>query len=186
MTLVIRPVTPDLWPALEELFGRSGACNGCWCMYWRIGSLYRQRDRAENKTALKKIVRNGPPLGLLAFDDHTAVGCCQLTPRSDLPWLDRSRVAATIDTRPVWSISCFYVRRGYRGQGVTAALIEAAVAAAKRAKVDTLEAYPRDAAKHTVGAFTGFTSTFARAGFTEIARRQDGRPIMRCDVQCRR
>ena len=43
MNLRVRPLTPKLWPALEDLFGERGACNGCWCMYWRIGSSYRQR-----------------------------------------------------------------------------------------------------------------------------------------------
>ena len=38
MKLTIRPLTPALWPALEDLFGKTGVCNGCWCMYWRIGS----------------------------------------------------------------------------------------------------------------------------------------------------
>ena len=36
MNLTVRPLTPDLWPQLEELFGRVGACNGCWCMYWTM------------------------------------------------------------------------------------------------------------------------------------------------------
>ena len=40
MNLVIRPLTPDQWPALEDLFGEHGAVNGCWCMYWRIGSAF--------------------------------------------------------------------------------------------------------------------------------------------------
>ena len=186
MTFVIRPVTPDLWPALEDLFGKHGACNGCWCMYWRIGSRYRQRDRSENKAAFKTIVKRGPPPGLVALDGDKAVGWCQLTPRSDLPWLDRGRATKAIDDRPVWSISCFYVRRGYRGKGVTAALIEAALNAAKRARVPALEAYPRDAATHTVGAFTGFTSTFARAGFEEVARHQDGRPMLRYEFKASR
>ena len=38
MKLTIRPLTPDLWPALEDLFGKRGASNGCWCMYWRAGA----------------------------------------------------------------------------------------------------------------------------------------------------
>jgi GNAT superfamily N-acetyltransferase len=182
MSFVIRPVTPDLWPALEDLFGKNGACNGCWCMYWRIGSLYRQRDRSENRDALKTIVRRGPPPGLLAMEGDTAIGWCQLTPRSELAWLDRSRITAAVDDRPVWSISCFYVRRGYRGQGVTAALIRAAIKAARQAGAPALEAYPRDAAKHTVGAFTGFTSTFASAGFGVAAQRVAGRPVMRYEL----
>ena len=37
MKFTIHPLTPDLWPALEDLFGKRGACNGCWCMYWLLG-----------------------------------------------------------------------------------------------------------------------------------------------------
>lgn len=90
MKLAIRPLTPDRWPALQDLFGENGACSGCWCTYWRIGSSYRQRPRDENKAAFREIVKRGPPVGLLACDDDVAVGWCQLTPRDALPWLDRS------------------------------------------------------------------------------------------------
>jgi GNAT superfamily N-acetyltransferase len=51
-----------------------------------------------------------------------------------LPWLDRARRLERVDDVPVWSISCFYVRTGYRKKGVTSALIAAALKAAKRAK----------------------------------------------------
>jgi len=51
MKLDIRPLTPDLWPALEDLFGKRGACNGCWCMYWRIGGEYRERGNEKNEAA---------------------------------------------------------------------------------------------------------------------------------------
>ena len=88
MALTVRPLTPELWPALEDLFGSAGASNGCWCMYWRIGAAYRERPRARNKAALRALARRGPPPGLLAFDGDLAVGWCQLTPRTDLPWLD--------------------------------------------------------------------------------------------------
>ncbi|HEY6296217.1 MAG TPA: hypothetical protein VIX15_11180 [Streptosporangiaceae bacterium] len=43
MNLTTSPLTLEHWPALEDLFGRSGASNGCWCMYWRIGPRYRER-----------------------------------------------------------------------------------------------------------------------------------------------
>jgi GNAT superfamily N-acetyltransferase len=184
MKLTIRPVTPDLWPALEDLFGKNGASNGCWCMYWRVGSRYRQRPREENRAALRQIVKRGPPPGLLAFDGEKAVGWCQLTPRNDLPWLDRGRALARVDEVAVWSISCFYVRRGYRRQGVTSALIAGALAAARRARAPGVEAYPWDGVKATAaGAYTGFASTFARLGFKEVARRKGDRPILRHDLK---
>ncbi len=176
MKLAIRPVTADLWPALEDLFGKKGACNGCWCMYWRIGPAYRERPREENRADLRRLVRRGPPPGLLAFDGDTAVGWCQLTPRSDLVYLESRPMFASVDPANVWSISCFYVRRGWRGKGVTEALIRAAVAAARAAGAIGVEAYPYERA---ADAYTGYASTFARAGFEEIARHQENRPILR-------
>ena len=184
MKLVVRPLTPELWPALEDLFGQSGACNGCWCMYWRIGAAYR-RQQDENKGAFRKIVERGPPPGLLAFDGDLPVGWCQLTPRDALPWLDRMWWFQRVDDVPVWSISCFFVRRAYRRQGVMSQLIAAALKTAKRAKAPALEAYPVDttAPKRTSNIFTGTVSAFAHAGFKEVACRAAARPIMRHDLK---
>jgi GNAT superfamily N-acetyltransferase len=182
MNLTIRSLTPDRWPALEDLFGDSGPCARCWCMYWRIGSAYRQRPQGENKATFQEVVQSGPPPGLLAFDDDLAVGWCQVTPRADLPWLERTWRLARIDDLPVWSLSCFYVRKGYRKQGVTTALIAAAVDVARRAGAPALEAYPLDAALTPSTSHTGYASTFARAGFEIVARHVPPRPIMRYDL----
>ena len=183
MTRTIRPLTADLWPALEDLFGERGACNGCWCMYWRVGSAYRKMPREQNKEAFRQVVEAGPPPGLLAFEDERAVGWAQLTPRADVPWLDRTWRLKRADHRPVWSLSCFYVRKGYRKRGITAALIHEALRVAKRAGAVALEAYPLDAAETPSASGTGFASTFERAGFRVVARRVPPRPIMRHDLE---
>jgi GNAT superfamily N-acetyltransferase len=181
--LTIRPLTPDLWPALEDLFGKNGACNGCWCMYGRIGTAYRKRSREENRAAFREVVKRGPPPGLLAFDSDVAVGWCQLTPRGAVPQLDRMWRLKRVDDVPVWSLSCFYVRKGHRRQGVTSQLIAAALKAAKRAKAPALEAYPFDADVSPSASGSGYASTFARAGFKTVARRIPARPIMRHDLK---
>jgi len=182
--LTVRPLTPDRWPALEDLFGKGGASNGCWCMYWRIGSAYHKRPREQNRRALRDIVREGPPPGLLAFAGDQAVGWCQLTPRDDLAWLPRTRFFERVDAAPVWAVSCFYVRRGHRRQGVMAALIAAALRAARRAGAPALEAYPVDTRRSASSSnvFPGTTSAFRRAGFRTVARRLPSRPIMRHDL----
>src|SRR5579859_6633732 len=107
--LTVRPLTPELWPALEDLFGRGGASNGCWCMYWRMGSAYAKRPREENRRDFQAIVQKGPPPGLVALDGDRAVGWCQATPRAALAHL-RARHAGADGA---WAISCFYVRRGW-------------------------------------------------------------------------
>ncbi len=183
MDRVIRELTPDLWPALEDLFDTSGAVGRCWCMYWRIGSRYRDVDRDANKAAFRKVLDDGPPPGLLAFDDDVAVGWCQLTPRDALPWLDRTWRLRRVDEVPVWSISCFYVRKGYRRQRVASAMITAAVDAAKRAGAPAVEAYPLDADLTPSTSHTGYATTFKRAGFKIVGRHVPSRPIMRYDFR---
>ena len=183
MKLTVRPLTPSLWPALEDLFGKDGARSGCWCMHMRIGAAYRRRPPAKNKEAFRALVRRGPSPGLLAFDGDVAVGWCQLTPRAAVPQLDRTWRLATVDDVPVWSLTCFYVRKGYRRRGVGSALIAAAIKAAKRAGAPALEAYPFDATLSPSTSATGYASTFARSGFRVVARRDPARPIMRHDLR---
>jgi GNAT superfamily N-acetyltransferase len=185
MSLTVRPLTPDLWLDLEDLFGPHGASNGCWCMYWRIGSAYAKRPREKNKRDFRRVVKNGPPPGLIAFDGDLAVGWCQLTPRADLPRLETGRFTPRVDEKPVWSLSCFYVRRGHRKKGVMAALIKEAIKVAKRAKAPALEVYPVDvrAPTATGNLYTGVASTLERAGFKTVARPAAHRPIMRHDLK---
>jgi GNAT superfamily N-acetyltransferase len=148
-------------------------------MYWRVGSRYRERSPDANKEAFHRIVSIGPPPGLLAFDGGTAVGWCQLTPRESLPALERHPRLKPLDDVPVWSISCFYIRKGYRRRGVATALITAALDTARRAGAAAVEAYPLDAALTPSTSHTGYASTFEREGFVTVARRVPARPIMR-------
>jgi GNAT superfamily N-acetyltransferase len=179
MEFTVHPLTADLWPALEDLFGGQGPVSRCWCMYWRIGEDYRRRPPNANKAALCELVKNGPPPGLLALDGDMAVGWCQLTPRDELPWLDRAWRLKRVDDIPVWSLSCFYIRKGYRKKGVTSALIEAALNVARKAGAPALEAYPLDADLTPSTSHTGYSSTFKRAGFKIVARHVLPRPILR-------
>lgn len=183
MKLVVHPLTPGLLPALEDLFGDHGPASRCWCMYWRTGSDYHKKPPEENKAAFFELVKRGPPPGLLAFNGDLAVGWCQLTPRDALPWLDRTWRLKRLDEAPVWSLSCFYVRKGYRKQGVTSALITAALDAARRAGAPALEAYPLDADLTSSTSHTGYVSTFTALGFKVLARHVPSRPIVRYDFQ---
>jgi GNAT superfamily N-acetyltransferase len=191
MDLTVEPLTLGLWPALEDLFGRAGASNGCWCMYWRIGPRYRDRPRAANRHDLRDLAASGPPPGLLAFDGDgdghghrdgaVAVGWAELAPRADLEWLGHARYLQPVDDLPVWSLPCFYVRRTHRDRGVMGALIEAAIGVATAAGAPALEAYPVDtqAPGHSRNLFPGTASAFARHGFEVVARRKPDRPMMR-------
>src|SRR2546430_17645691 len=111
MDLTFRPLTAGQWPALEDLFGRAGASNGCWCMYWRIGPRYRDRPREDNKRDLEQLARSGQPPGLPAFDGRPPAGWGELPPRADLGWLAPGRHFPPVDDPPVRSGPSVYARR---------------------------------------------------------------------------
>jgi GNAT superfamily N-acetyltransferase len=108
-----------------------------------------------------------------------AVGWCQVAQRDALPALDRPWRTRRVDDIPVWVIACFYVRKGHRRHGITSALIAAAVDLARSAGAPAVEAYPLDASISPSATSAGYASTFAAAGFVEVARRSPERPVMR-------
>jgi GNAT superfamily N-acetyltransferase len=176
------PVTIDKWPDLEALFSEHGVQNGCWCMYWRIPRAECQRNYGEgNKQALKRIVESGIVPGILAYHDKKPVGWCSVAPREDFPVLGRSPTLKPVDDKPVWSIVCFFVSKHYRRGGLTRLLIKAAIQYAFEQGASIIEAYPIDPRAKYIEyeRYSGLTTTFAKAGFKEVLRRSDRKPIMR-------
>ena len=151
-------------------------------MWWRLSRAQWVKQKGlANQRALQAVVEAGPPPGLLAYADGEPVGWCALAPRADYPRLANSRVLKPVDDEPVWSISCFFVARKFRRQGVTLALLKAAAAYARSQGASLLEGYPCEAKAGYADVFyyTGLASTFRKAGFREVARRSPSRPIMR-------
>jgi GNAT superfamily N-acetyltransferase len=178
----IVPVTPERWPDLAELFGAKGACAGCWCMWMRLPRAEFDRKRGSgNRRALRALVGRKPP-GLLAYVDGEPAGWVAVAAREEYTRLEASRVLEPVQGDGVWAAPCFYVKASHRGAGLTAALLEAAVAYAKQQGARSIEGYPnvnREQRQPAAFVWTGFESTFRRAGFSEIARRSPTRPILR-------
>jgi GNAT superfamily N-acetyltransferase len=181
--LTFRALTKARWADLERLFGPRGAVGGCWCMYWRLRRSRFEKTKGEgNRRAFRRIVATAAPTGVLAYADGEPVGWCAVAPREDYPVLERSRILARVDGRPVWSVSCFFIARPFRHRDVGRRLLVAAVDFARRGGARIVEGYPvepRAGALPDVFAWTGLASAFRRAGFKEILRRSPTRPIMR-------
>jgi GNAT superfamily N-acetyltransferase len=192
-SLVMHPLTPERWSDLETLFGPRGAVAGCWCMWWRLPRAEFNRLSGEGTRALfKGIVERGKPgqgepngdaaPGILAYAGDRPVGWCAVAPREEYPALERSRILKPVDDQPVWSITCFFIDRAYRRQGVMLVLIRAALEFARERGARIVEAYPTEAQNDEVPpvfVFTGLAAAFQKSGFVEVARRSAHRPIMR-------
>jgi GNAT superfamily N-acetyltransferase len=186
----IHPLTPDRWPDLEKLFGERGACGGCWCMTWRLPRAeWVAGKSAGNKQAFRSLVEDDAQPGVLAYQGDEPIGWCAVAPRDVYIRLRASRVLAPIDDCPVWSISCLFIAKPFRRQGLSVKLIKAAVEFAQSKGATTVEAYPMvPYAENVPSAFgwTGILSAYERAGFHEAARRSDARPIMRKECKPKR
>ena len=176
------PATPSRWGDLEELFGANGACGGCWCMFWRLPRKeYEQHKGNDNKKALQRLVEDSQKPGILAYSGNEPVGWCAVAPRPVYVALERSRILKPLDDEPVWSISCLFVRKDFRRQGVSSQLLRAAAELASKQGAKIVEGYPTDpASEKSADPFLwhGVTSAFLAAGFKEVARRSTSRPIM--------
>lgn len=186
LRLRFHPLTSRRWADLEKLFGPRGAYGGCWCMYWRLTRREFTEGQGEgNRRALKQIVDSGRVPGILAYSGREPVGWCSVAPREDFPSLERSTVLKRLDDKPVWSIVCFYIARGYRGKGVGEGLIGAAVAYVKRRGGKIVEAYPTRPRGRTlapVSSYQGVPAMFKRLGFRECARPSASRAVMRYEI----
>lgn len=175
--LRIRALTTEDWPVLETLFGANGACGGCWCMYWRVpstGKYWDEHKGAENKKALRRLVQAGDARGLLAFAGNEAAGWCSVGPREDFAYLKRARKIGPAPGPSTWSVTCFYIPRPWRNEGIARQLLIAAVGYARSEGARYLEGYPvkpYSGGRRIPDAFahTGLSRLFERAGFTAAA-----------------
>ena len=186
--LAYHPLTPDRWGDFESLMGKRGACGGCWCMWWRVARSQFNKQKGEaNRRAMKTIVDACEVPGILAYEGSEPIAWCSVAPRPAFPGLERSRILKPVDEEPVWSIACFFVAKKHRRKGVSVKLLEAAVAFAHERGGRIIEGYPVEPLKDQPDAFvwTGLAAAFRKAGFREVARRSESRPIMRYEERLR-
>ena len=189
MSFTTRELTPELWPDLEKLFGKKGACGGCWCQAWRIEKGVRWSDikGPKAKSRLRRGVRTGVVHGVLAYDGRTPAGWCTFGPRDSFPRLNRATSLRCNDSSRVWSLPCFFVPREYRGQGVATALLTRALEIMRRLDVEIAEGYPSKpgAGGRYIAAFswTGTRSMFKHAGFTLAGNPEGSKQRMRAHLK---
>lgn len=181
------PLTPQHWDDFETLFGLHGAFSGCWCMwFYERGKEFAQNQGEPNRLALKARVDSGQTPGILAYQNGTPVGWCAFAPRAAYPRLAHSRTLKPLDDTPVWSVTCFYIAKAFRGQGLTVKLLKAVQSEVKARGGKVIEGYPtqpKEERTNDAWLFAGLVSAFLKAGFIEVAHPTETRRIMRYTIQ---
>jgi GNAT superfamily N-acetyltransferase len=128
----------------------------------------QRRSDKENR------VREGRAHAALVYDGPNAVGWCQFGPTDELTRIKLKRDYQNgLTELPDWRITCFFVDRDYRSQGVASVALEGALREIARLGGGTVESYPQDVAgQSTSGSFlyNGTVSMFERQGFRRARR----------------
>lgn len=184
-----RPVGPEDLADLAKLFGGQRNTRRCWCtafcvtrrsfaVGWLSGG---NRNRFEAMTTA-----SSTPMGILASVAGEPVGWCACGPRSRyiVATSGRSNITrwAPVEDETAWLLPCLFVRVGHRGQGVTYALVGAAVELARREGAVAIEGWPGTASnERAADAFLGREKVFKTLGFSCVERPSPRRAIMRLE-----
>lgn len=171
--LAFRAVDRGTWPAFAALFESKGGPGFCWCMVWRPLAAKARGEVPARRAAIEALVEAGVPVGILAFHDGAPVGWCSIAPREA-----HRPLGGPADGENIWSLTCFFLKRDWRGSGHAAALLGAAIVYARGQGAGSVEAYPVDPDSPSYR-FMGFVDLFRRAGFTEVGRAGTRRHVMR-------
>ncbi|MEU4746422.1 GNAT family N-acetyltransferase, partial [Actinosynnema sp. NPDC023658] len=178
------PANEASWQDLEAVFGVSDA-GRCRCQRFKVaGWIWRDSTQEERTAMLREQTACDEPdatatSGLVAYVDGEPAGWVAVEPRTAYPKLRGSRIpwsgrAEDKDDDGVWAVTCFVVRKGHRGRGLTYHLARAAVDFARQCGARALEAYPMVAAPGKVVTWgemhVGAHQVFEDAGFVEVAR----------------
>jgi GNAT superfamily N-acetyltransferase len=182
---ILQRVTPDLdvraldettWPDFARLVERNnGVWGGCWCMGFHEEGVGRKGQTPEgNRVAKEGRVREGRAHAALVYDGDECLGWCQFGSPEELPRIKRKRAYAEgLTDLPDWRITCFFVGKGHRGRGVSAAALQGALDEIARLGGGRVESYPEDAAGRKVSPsflHNGTVALFERHGFERTRR----------------
>lgn len=184
--LKFTPLTIKSWPKFEKIMGERGGCGGCWCMTYRLTTKEFNANKFDgNKKLMKKIVASKKPVGLIASLKREPIGWISFAPREDYIKIENSRTLKRIGDKPVWSITCFFVKKELRRQGYSKLLIKGAVEFARKKKIKTLEAYPVIPYTNKMPdafAWLGLLSAFTENGFVVVKKFGKSKAMVRLDL----
>src|SRR5882724_11634128 len=141
-----KPLDPSTWPAFAALVERhNGVWSGCWCMSFHAEGKPNTRSVEQRRCDKETRVREGRAHAALVYDGDACIGWCQFGPTDELPRIKHGKAyAAGLKKLPDWRITCFFVDKAYRGQGVADVALKGAIEEIRRLGGGIIESYPED------------------------------------------
>lgn len=187
----IRALSDDTWEAFADLCARNNGAGmgGCWCCWFHNATSADRRTNGGGdwRGYKQQLVNEGKAHAALVFDGDTAVGWCEFGPPQELPGIfHRTQVEVDGAPMPDYRLTCFFVDRRRRRDGVATAALDGALELIAAAGGGLVETYPQDTVGTKVAASFHYNATramFERAGFAYVRPKSKNHCIMRKVVQ---
>jgi GNAT superfamily N-acetyltransferase len=170
---------------IEKIFDDCADAGNCFCAFWHLSKKACEDNWGEaNRRWFFETIRNYGPLGIIAYINGEPAGWCGIAPRSKYDRLRRSRFFSAVDNHPVWSVTCFVVRKKFRRRGLSRLLLGEAIIFAQSQGAEWIEGYPfdLDQGNSRGDLYPGILTVFLAEGFVEVARRLPTRPVVRLSI----
>lgn len=127
MAYTIRALDASSWTLFAELVERNnGVFGGCWCIGFHPEC--GQKGISHREVKEQRVRTAGAHAALVVDQDGLAQGWCQYGSPAELPGIKHRREYDKVaPPLPDWRITCFYVDRRHRGQGIARAALEGAL-----------------------------------------------------------
>jgi RimJ/RimL family protein N-acetyltransferase len=184
----IRELGTESWPDFERIMEKhNGVWGGCWCVAFHPKADEPSRTVASNRAYKERLVRSNRAHAALVYEGPDVVGWAQFGPPAELPARMggfRKLSAAS----PDWRITCFFVDRDRRREGVAEAALAGALRLIAKKGGGVVDGYPiatRGKPYSSSFLFGGTESMFSEAGFGLIGSLGTSKVVMRRRVRRR-
>lgn len=195
--LTVVPANQASWDDLLAIFSARNASH-CLCQRFKVLQYMWRDSTLDERTAMFRAQTgcdqpdaattsglvayvDGEPAGWVAVEPRTAYPKLRTTP---IPWRGRDEDK---DDPGIWAVTCFVVRKGFRGRGLTYHLARAAVDFARQRGARALEGYgmlTEPGKEITWGELhVGPRQAFEEAGFEQVSHPSKRRVVMRVDFR---
>ena len=168
-----RPLGASTWDDFAALVeAHDGVFGGCWCMGFHPEGFGKDPTPERNRANKELRVREDRAHAALVYEGDACVGWCQFGVPDELPRIKNRR--AYLDglgdppDLPDWRITCFFVAKGKRRQGVATAGLAGALALIADRGGGVVESYPDDVDGRAGFIHNGTLAMFERLGFQRV------------------
>jgi GNAT superfamily N-acetyltransferase len=182
---VVRPLEPGTWDGFAGLAERhNGVFGGCWCTWFHTMSAEKERTYEANRSLKRRLVEEGRAHAALVYDGDEAVAWCEYGSPAELPNIyHRKQYEEELDALPDYRITCIFVDKRYRRQGLSAVALQGALELITAAGGGVVEGYPHDTGgKKKSVLYNGTRTLFERQDFEFVRRKGVVNCVMRRTV----